>query len=178
MNQTESALLGFDDDACLMLYSSGTTGRPKGVVHTHANLASSVRALQAFWRFTPDDVLVTSGGPAAAVAANDGTASNHSDGTASITTGAAHAVGNSATTTVAQTSGGALASQGAVYIVERSSVVNAGLGAANTGLNAAVGNTLSNSAARTHQYALEVALDKLNNNLNFMSPTPCPVTYP
>jgi malonyl-CoA/methylmalonyl-CoA synthetase len=46
------------DAPCLMLYSSGTTGRSKGVVHTHANLASSLRALQAFWRFTPDDVLV------------------------------------------------------------------------------------------------------------------------
>ncbi len=43
---------------CLMLYSSGTTGRPKGVLHSHANLASSVRAIQTCWRFTPDDVLV------------------------------------------------------------------------------------------------------------------------
>jgi malonyl-CoA/methylmalonyl-CoA synthetase len=46
------------DEPCLMLYSSGTTGRPKGVVHTHANLASSLRALQACWRLTPDDVVV------------------------------------------------------------------------------------------------------------------------
>jgi malonyl-CoA/methylmalonyl-CoA synthetase len=43
---------------CLMLYSSGTTGRPKGVLHNHANLASSLRALRTCWQFTPEDVLV------------------------------------------------------------------------------------------------------------------------
>jgi malonyl-CoA/methylmalonyl-CoA synthetase len=44
--------------ACLILYTSASTGRPRGVVHSHAGLASSLRALQAAWRFTPDDVLV------------------------------------------------------------------------------------------------------------------------
>jgi malonyl-CoA/methylmalonyl-CoA synthetase len=46
------------EDPCLLVYSSGTTGSPKGVVHTHANLASSLRALAECWRFTPDDVVV------------------------------------------------------------------------------------------------------------------------
>src|SRR5437667_212617 len=29
-------------DPCLLVYSSGTTGWPKGVVHTHANMAASL----------------------------------------------------------------------------------------------------------------------------------------
>lgn len=46
------------DDPCMMLYSSGTTGRPKGVVHTQANLAASLNALADCWRIVPDDIIL------------------------------------------------------------------------------------------------------------------------
>jgi malonyl-CoA/methylmalonyl-CoA synthetase len=45
-------------DPCLIIYSSGTTGWPKGVVHTQANVLSSLLALQSCWRFTPNDVIL------------------------------------------------------------------------------------------------------------------------
>jgi acyl-CoA synthetase (AMP-forming)/AMP-acid ligase II len=45
-------------DLALLAYTSGTTGRPKGVPLTHRQLATSIRSAMAAWRWIPDDVLV------------------------------------------------------------------------------------------------------------------------
>ena len=46
------------DEVALLAYTSGTTGRPKGVPLTHRQVTVSIRAAMAAWKWQADDVLV------------------------------------------------------------------------------------------------------------------------
>jgi long-chain acyl-CoA synthetase len=46
-------------DTAIIVYTSGTTGPPKGAMLTHANIASLSRSWQQVWQATPDDELLS-----------------------------------------------------------------------------------------------------------------------
>lgn len=48
----------YKDEPAMIVYTSGTTGKPKGVLMTHGNLYSMMADMIEAWKWTPDDVIL------------------------------------------------------------------------------------------------------------------------
>jgi malonyl-CoA/methylmalonyl-CoA synthetase len=58
MRETVSLPAVMSDRRAMILYTSGTTSRPKGVVTTHAAITAQITSLIDAWKWSPDDRIV------------------------------------------------------------------------------------------------------------------------
>src|SRR5262249_32491964 len=49
---------GIDVDLCMLVYTSGSTGFPKGVMMTHQNVAAAATSITTYLENTPDDIIL------------------------------------------------------------------------------------------------------------------------
>jgi hypothetical protein len=153
-------LLGGAAIVVLSFFGSGTaygltvTDQDASVDNTGAAVANS-GGNAAVGNVSGDQTAVNAQGAATlgGVAANDGSATNESKGSATIVTGSADATGNQSSTGVGQSANSA-GGGGLDVAVQDADVDNAGVGVANSGLNAAVGNVNGDQTAINGQLAL------------------------
>ncbi|KAG7473583.1 hypothetical protein MATL_G00097370 [Megalops atlanticus] len=55
---SEPAIVDWADRPAMIVYTSGTTGRPKGVLSTHTNLQAMIQCLVSEWGWSMDDVIL------------------------------------------------------------------------------------------------------------------------
>ena len=55
---TAPAMPGIDLDLCMLVYTSGSTGFPKGVMMTHQNVVAAATSITTYLENTPDDIIL------------------------------------------------------------------------------------------------------------------------
>ncbi|XP_047219995.1 malonate--CoA ligase ACSF3, mitochondrial [Girardinichthys multiradiatus] len=56
--EEENVIREWADQPAMIVYTSGTTGRPKGVLHTHSSIQAMVQCLVSEWAWSKDDIIL------------------------------------------------------------------------------------------------------------------------